>query len=127
AMVVVARRMAELHREPGPVAPPAVVELLQHIGNPPRPGLDADPGQIREPIVHPRRDDLGQVDDEVRRPDGGEPREVVAPDTLRLRLLQLPHHADVEVDGYAGLLARVPEWIVVGTDGRTDARHGVDP
>src|SRR5262249_54280202 len=39
----------------------------------------------------------------------------------------LAHDAHVKVDRDAGRLGRRPELVVLGTDGRADARHGVQP
>src|SRR5207248_2822722 len=81
----------------------------------------------REAVVDARLDDLRHVDDHVAGADRGEPREIVAADALRLRLLQLAHDAHVEVDRHAERLRRVPELVVLGPDGGADARHGVEP
>src|SRR5581483_8117453 len=127
AAEVEARLVRELHREPRAVSPPAVVELLEDVRNPPAPGLDRDPEEVREAIVDAGADDLREVDDHARRADRREAGQVVAADALRLGLLDLTHDADVEVDRHAEGLRGVPEGVVLGADRGTDARERVEP
>src|SRR5262249_44347889 len=109
------------------VAPQGVVELLEDVGNPAAAGLDRDPDQVGKAVVYAGADDLRHVGDHVGRADGGEAGEVVPAHALGLGLVDLPHDADVEVDGDAVRLRRRPELVVLGAEGGPDARHGVQP